>query len=74
MSEQANKDRQHKYFESNIGKIFKLFVSINGYQYTYTGKLLEVWEDKILIHDIKSGDIPISFEGITVLTVREDNQ
>lgn len=71
MSDLDKKERQQKYFKERIGKIFRLFVSINGYQYNYNGKLLEVWEDKILLDDQKAGEVPIAFEGITVLTVKD---
>ena len=72
MSELEKRDKEQRYFEKRINKWFKLFVTINGYQYNYTGQLLEVWDDKILLDDVKAGEVPISFEGITVLTVTDE--
>ena len=73
MNERERKEKQRQYFEDRVGSFFKLFVSINGYQYNYSGELMEVWEDKILINDIKAGEVPVSMEGLTVMTVSEEN-
>ena len=58
---------EKEYYESIKGKFIRVFTTINGYQFKYSGILDEVFDDKILINDIKTGKLSLAFEGLSVV-------
>jgi hypothetical protein len=60
---------EREYFERLIGKFLKIVVPINGYDYRYNGKLIQVLDDQILFEDIKTGQVLIRIKSVTVLSI-----
>ena len=64
---------ERDYFERLIGKFLKIVVPINGYDYRYNGKLIQVMDDQIMLEDVKTGPVLIRMKSVTVLSIEDYN-
>lgn len=51
-------------------KFLVLNKNVRGKDYTYKGEIIDVSDDCIFFKDVKIGEIPISYDGLTVIEVR----
>jgi len=60
-----------EYFESIRNKTIKISKKdVNGYVYYYNGNINEVFDNEFLFNDIKVGKILLTFDNVSVLTIK----
>jgi hypothetical protein len=59
------------YWEKLILKFVRLTKTSNGKDLHYSGVIKAVFDDKIIIDEIKFGEIPLTFNGLSVREVKD---
>uniref|UniRef100_A0A6H1ZY78 Uncharacterized protein n=1 Tax=viral metagenome TaxID=1070528 RepID=A0A6H1ZY78_9ZZZZ len=69
MNEEQN---EKKYFERFLNKYIFVSKQVGNDEYRYKGICLEVLDDKLILDDINCGPIPLTYEGLSVTGVKDN--
>jgi len=56
-----------EYWKKFLGKYISLLKKSNSQDFYYNGTVKAVFENKLILDDRKLGEIPISFDGLTII-------
>lgn len=65
---------QKEYYKRFLNKFIKITKSVNKQELYYRGIVKAIFDDQLILDDVKLGEIPISYDGLTILEVREENE
>ncbi len=70
MNDQTERD----YWLPFLHKFVFLNKEVGNDNYLYRGEIVAVLEDKLIINDVKIGEIPLSFKGLSITGVKNGNK
>ena len=62
---------EQKYWVRFLNDNISLVKVINGKELFYRGVVIKIISDKIILDDRKLGEIPLGFEGLSVIAINE---
>jgi len=65
---------EQRIWQRFLNKNVSLTKLIKGRVFFYRGVVVKVLEDKLILDDRKLGEIPLSFEGLSIIAVNEGEQ
>ena len=63
---------EQKYWMRFLNKNISLVKLVDGKELFYRGVVKAVFADKIILDDRKIGDVPLVFEGLSVIEINEE--
>jgi len=69
--EKQDVKEEKEYFKKLLNKYILVTKKTKSYEMFYQGTVVDVFDDKIILDDRKLGEIPITFEGLSVTAIRE---
>lgn len=69
-----NERTERKVWERFLNKHISLLKKSGGNDRFYNGKVVRILDDKLILDDRKLGEIPLTFEGLSVIGIEEGDR